>query len=84
MNFGTSGAFARLLEINNIDTFFHPDPDYSCKTKNYQEVTIKDATWLKIYDARYYKLVKDGPTYLVDAKRDTHLIWGKPYCSDLQ
>lgn len=74
MNVGTSGAFARLLEINNIDTFFHPDPDYSCKTKNYQEVTIKDATWLKIYDARYYKLVKDGPTYLVDAKRDTHLI----------
>lgn len=74
MNVGTSGAFARLLEINNIDTFFHPDPDFSCMTRNYETVTIKDATWLKMYDTRYYKFQKDGPLYLLDAKRDTHLI----------
>ena len=38
MNVGTSGAFARLLETNNLDTFFNPDPNYSCDTKNFIQV----------------------------------------------
>lgn len=74
MNVGTSGAFARLLEINNIDTFFNPDPNFFCTTRNYEDITIKDASWLKIYDQRYYKLDLEGPDYLLDAKKDFHLI----------
>lgn len=74
MNVGISGAFARLLEINNIDTYFHPDPDYTCRSKNYEKVVIKDAGWLKMYDMRYYKFVKDGPLHIVDANKDFHLI----------
>lgn len=74
MNVGSSGAFARLLEINNIDTYLHPDPEYSCGTKNFEKVIIYDASWLKIYDMRYYRVQPDGIDYILDAKKDTHLI----------
>ena len=74
MNVGTSGAFARLLETNNLDTFFNPDPNYACDTKNFIEVFIKDASWLSMYDKRYYKFDPDGPDYLLDKDRDIHLI----------
>lgn len=74
MNVGTSGAFARLLEINNIDTYFHPDPNYTCRTKNFEQVLIKDANWLNMYDMRYYRFNEEGIDYLLDAKHDTHLI----------
>jgi hypothetical protein len=75
MNVGTSGAFARLLETNNLDTFFNPDPrEYSCNTKNFIKVEIKDSNWLSMYDKRYYRFRPDGPEYLVDKDRDDHLI----------
>lgn len=73
-NVGTSGAFARLLGLNNIDTTLHPDPQYTCNTKNYQEVYIRDETVLKMYDLRYYKTHKKGLLMLLDADRDKHLI----------
>lgn len=74
MNVGTSGAFARLLETNNLDTFFNTDPNYACDTRNFIHVFIKDATWLSIYDKRYYRFTKDGPEYVLDKDRDMHLI----------
>lgn len=74
MNVGTSGAFARLLETNNLDTFFNMDPNYACDTKNFIQVFIKDASWLGMYDKRYYKFDPDGPDYLLDKDRDAHLI----------
>lgn len=74
INVGTSGSFARLLEINNIDTFLHPDPDFSCNTRNFEEVYIFSDMWLKIYDMRYYRLNPDGIDYCIDYKRDKHLI----------
>ena len=75
MNVGTSGAFARLLETNNLDTFFNENADYVCDTKNFIKVFIKDASWLSIYDRRYYRLEEDDPNeYCLDKYRDTHLI----------
>lgn len=74
MNVGTSGAFARLLETNNLDTFFNPDPNYSCNTKNFIKVFIKDATWLSIYDKRFYKFNPEGPDYVLDKDKDSYLI----------
>ena len=74
MNVGTSGAFARLLETNNLDTFFNPDSEYSCDTKNFIKVFIKDSNWLSKYDKRYYKFNPDGIDYLLDKDRDYHLI----------
>jgi hypothetical protein len=74
MNVGTSGAFARLLETNNLDTFFNPDSEYSCDTKNFIKVFIKDSNWLSKYDKRYYKFNPEGIDYLLDKDRDYHLI----------
>ena len=73
-NVGSSGSFARLLEINNLDTFFNEDPNYSCNTNNYIMVFIKDASWLNMYDKRYYKFNPNGPEYLLDKYRDENLI----------
>lgn len=74
MNVGTSGNFARLLETNNLDTFFNDDPNYSCNTKNFIEVYIKDQSWLSMYDRRYYKFNPEGPDYVLDKDKDSHLI----------
>lgn len=74
MNVGTSGAFARLLETNNLDTFFNPDPNYSCDTRNFIQVYIKDSNWLSMYDRRYYRFNPDGVDYLLDKDKDSHLI----------
>lgn len=74
MNVGISGSFARLLETNNLDTFFNPDENYSCNTKNYITITIKDATWLKLYDKRFYKFKENGPEYLLNFDTDKELI----------
>ena len=59
-NVGTSGAFARLLSLNNRDTFLNQNPKYSCNTKNFIKVTIKNAKILDMYKNRYYRLHKDG------------------------
>ena len=76
MNVGTSGAFARLLETNNLGTFFHTDPNYSCDTRNFIEVFIKDTTWLNIYDKRYYRFIPDyyAQEFVLDKDKDSHLI----------
>ena len=54
-NVGESGAFARRLELNNQDTFLHPDPTYICDTQNFEEITIENETMYKMYDMRYYR-----------------------------
>ena len=79
MNVGISGSFARLLETNNIDTFFNMDPNYACSTRNFIKVLIRDNTWLKLYDKRYYKLKENGPDYLLDYDTDKHLIGQELY-----
>lgn len=79
MNVGISGSFARLLETNNIDTFFNMDPNYACSTRNFIKILIKDNTWLKLYDKRYYKLKENGPDYLLDYETDKHLIGQELY-----
>lgn len=74
INIGESGSFARILETNNIDTFFNEDPNYTCDTKNFIEVTISDQSWLNRYDKRYYRFNQDGPDYVIDKSKDFHLI----------
>ena len=73
-NVGESGTFARLLELNNQNTFLHPDPTYTCDTRNFEEVTITDETKLQLYDLRYYRLKPNGMDLFLKAKRDKHLI----------
>ena len=62
-NVGTSGAFARLLGLNNMGTTIHTDPKYICNTKHFQRITITDASVLKLFKNRYYRLTPNGVEY---------------------
>jgi hypothetical protein len=73
-NVGTSGAFARILGLNNRDTRLHPSPNYVCNTRHYIQITIPNSSFLKRFNNRYYKLRPDGPLYKVNYKKDSHLI----------
>lgn len=72
-NTGTSGHFARILGINNIDSYLYPDPEYSCGTKNFIKLTIKDEKMLNMLVPRYYRLNPEGIDILLTEK-DKHMI----------
>lgn len=78
-NVGDSGAFARNLEINNQDTRLHPDPNYICDTKHFQEVNIDSPTKLKMYNLRYYREQPNGVDKLLNYKKDKDLLGKKLY-----
>ena len=66
-NVGESGAFARRLELNNQDTFLHPDPNYICDTQNFEEIVIENESMFKLYDMRYYRENPRGVDKYIDA-----------------
>lgn len=59
-NVGTSGALARVMGINNIDTKMYPDPNYICDSKNFVELEVTDENTLMRLKNRYYRLSKNG------------------------
>lgn len=67
INVGDSGSFARLLGLNNIDTFLHPDPHYDCNTKNYEHVYIANTDFLNLLIGRYYKTNPRGVDYVISS-----------------
>ena len=73
-NVGISGNFARLLGLNCMNTSLNNDPDYSCDTKNFLEVFIKDETMLRCYNMRYFRKRINGIDHLLDANKDIGLI----------
>lgn len=73
-NVGQSGAFARRLGLNNQDTKLHIQPRYSCNTKNFEKVYIKDQEILDVFDMRYYRFKPNGMEYLLNKNTDKHLI----------
>lgn len=73
-NVGDSGAFARNLGLNCMDTRIHPDPEYSCDTKNLQIVEIKNSDILDMFNMRWYKTNPRGVLHLLDSSKDKHLI----------
>lgn len=66
INVGDSGSFARLLGLNNADTYLHPDPHYSCNTKNFEEIDVINADILNLLIGRYYRLNPNGLEYVID------------------
>lgn len=78
-NVGESGAFARQLELNNMDTKLNPDPNYICNTHHFEEITIENDIMLNMYNLRYYRTNPNGVDYLLRAKVDKHLIGKKLY-----
>lgn len=73
-NVGTSGRFARLLGLNNIDTKLHHDPNFDCHTKNFIEITINSEKMLKMLNDRWYRMSMNGVDHLINSKKDIHLI----------
>ena len=72
-NVGDSGGFARILGLNNVNTFLHPDPTYDCGTNNYIEQYIPNQEVLKMLYNRYYRFSYNSPLYKI-GDNDTHLI----------
>lgn len=76
-NVGTSGAFARILNLNNMNERLHRDPDYICNSKHFVEVDIKDKKTLSMYKNRYYRLKPNGVEMKMSQeplKHESHLI----------
>lgn len=72
-NVGTSGAFARILKLNSMDTFLNQDPNYVCNTKNFIPITLKDEKLLKFFAGMTYRTHQNGIDYVLD-ERDSSLI----------
>lgn len=73
-NVGQSGAFARNLGLNNIDTKLYPDPTYTCDTHNFETITIENQDMLDELDMRYYRNNPNGIDYRIDSRKDKQLI----------
>lgn len=54
-NVGKSGAFARLLSLNNMSTFLNENKFYKCDTRNLIEFYIPDMQTLEGLRNRYFK-----------------------------
>ena len=72
-NVGDSGGFARILGLNNVNTFLHSDPTFDCGTNNYVVQTVTNSDILKMLQGRYYKLHPQGQLLRVGMD-DTFLI----------
>lgn len=72
-NTSSSGNFARIMGINNIDTVLNTDLDYKCNTHNFIILTIDNSKILSMLIGRYYRLNPEGIDYLVHPE-DTFLI----------
>lgn len=76
-NVGDSGHLSRLVGLNNTDTRIFPDPKYSCNTKNYIHITIKNSIMLDMYKNRWYKETPNGIEKKMSSnpiKYESHLI----------
>lgn len=78
INVGASGNFARLLGLNNTDTFLYPEISYDCCTKNYEIVHIKSPNMLNLLIGRYYRMNENGMEHIIDTNSTALL--GKTIC----
>ena len=73
-NTGDSGAFARILGLNNTDTFLNQDPNYACSTKNFEIVEIKNKKILKCLYGKYARLNPNGVEFIIDRCKENMLL----------
>lgn len=67
-NVKSSGNFARILGINNMDTFINPDLNYKCDTHNFEVITIRNEKYLKRLTDRYFRFDPEGMDYKITSK----------------
>ena len=70
-NVGDSGNFARILGWNSIDTILRDDPEYSCNTKNFLRIDIKNKKILSKFKDRWFRLDPEGVEYLCDGEDES-------------
>lgn len=73
-NVGTSGQFARNLGLNNMDSRLCNDPTHDCGSRHFIRVEIKNQKALRMFNNRYYRMHPMGMEFILNAKKDTHLI----------
>lgn len=73
-NVSKSGTLARILGLNNMDSFLYHDPTYDCHTPNLIPIEIKSDDHLKYLNLRYYREKENGVEKRIRYGRDKHLI----------
>ena len=63
---GDSGAFARLLNLNNSDTTLNKNMNYECMPRHFIRFEIKSDKHLSMIKNRYYRFTPRGMEYLID------------------
>ena len=69
-NVALSGAFARILGLNNMDDRLYPDPDYVCNSKHFVKIKVKNKRSLSMYKNRHYRLSPNGIEYQISPEPD--------------
>lgn len=64
-NVSTTGTFARISKLCNMNTWLYPDPNYSCDTRNPVPFIIRDQKMLNRFIGRYFRRVKFGPEEVI-------------------
>ena len=73
-NVSTSGTFARILGLNNMDSFLYPNTTYDCHTRHLLKVFVRGDEFLKRLNLMYYRLSMDGVEKRIDYRTDKDLI----------
>ena len=73
-NVSKSGVLARIMSLNNTDTYLYPDPNYDCGNKNLIPIEVKSSDHLKSLNMRFYRMFPNGQEKCINAKRDQHLV----------
>lgn len=73
-NVASSGAFARILGLNNMDTFLNDDPRFVCNTKNFVRTTITSKKMFKMLLGRWYRWSEVGEDHCIEEKDAESLI----------
>lgn len=59
-NVSDSGAYARILGLNSMDTVLHDDPNYACDTCNLVRYEVKNKKLFDTIIARYFRWSENG------------------------
>lgn len=73
-NVSSSGTFARILGLNNMDSFFYNDTEYDCHTKHLLPVQVKSDKMLKHLNLMYYRMNPNGIEKCINYWEDKWLI----------
>lgn len=73
-NVSKSGVLARIMSLNNTDTYLYPDENYDCNNKNLIPIEVKSSDHLKSLNMRYYRMHPLGQEKMIHSKTDQHLI----------